>query len=529
MMPPAIEASPRARAALIKRAERVIQTRGDPRPWIEDNLWIRDKQRRVIRLRLNWAQQFYYGRRTPRDIILKARQMGFTTIIGALFFADCMMRPNTASVIVAHDLDSAERIFRIVQLFWERLPEEERKEAGKPRFSNRREFLWPKRNSHFYVGTAGALAFGRGMTINNLHCSEFAFWPKPEEALIALTEAVPAEGRIIIESTANGRGNYFHQLWEKAVQRANAYEHHFFVWWEDPSYALAGPALGALTASEQQLKAKYKLSDDQLRWRRAKQRELRDRFDQEYPEDHMTCFLTTGRGCFDREALARMAARIAAGPRPQIMAAVKGREEQLVPTAPARLLVWRPPQLGQLYVIGADVGEGLASGDASCAVVLERESGEQVAELHGRVPPDRFGHLLDALGRWYNQAQLAVERNNHGHSTLNTLRNVCHYPRLYWHVRYDVAGQVTPILGWPTDQSTKPILVDDLAAAIAEGSITMHSADLVDECLSFVTTDTGAQQAQEGAHDDRVMGAGIAWQVRKRPVARGLTERPPGW
>jgi len=180
-------------------------------------------------------------------------------------------------------------------------------------------------------------------------------------------------------------------------------------------------------------------------------------------------------------------------------------------------------------VIGADVGEGLASGDASCAIVLERESGEQVAELHGRVPPDRFGHLLDALGRWYHQAQLAVERNNHGHSTLNTLRNICHCPRLYWHVRYDVAGKAAPLLGWPTDQSTKPILVDDVAAAIAEASIILHSADLVDECMSFVTTDTGAQQAQEGAHDDRVMAAGIAWQVRKRPVARGLTERPPGW
>jgi len=106
------------------------------------------------------------------------------------------------------------------------------------------------------------------MTINNLHCSEFAFRPKPEEALIALTEAVPADGRIIIESTANGRGNYFHQVWGKAEHRASAYKSHFFVWWEDPGYALAGPALGELTASEQQLKGKHHLSDDQLRWRR---------------------------------------------------------------------------------------------------------------------------------------------------------------------------------------------------------------------------------------------------------------------
>ena len=210
----------------------------DPKPWIEANLWIRDKQRRVIPFLLNWAQLEYYAHRTARDIILKARQMGFTTLICGLYFADALLRPNTTSVIVAHDIDSAEKIFRIVQLFWERLPEAERWRVGKPRFSNRREFLWPKINSQFYVGTAGSLTFGRGQTINNLHCSEFAFWPKPEEALVSLREAVPAGGRIILESTANGIGNHFHQLWRQAEARECEYATHFYVWWEDQSYAI---------------------------------------------------------------------------------------------------------------------------------------------------------------------------------------------------------------------------------------------------------------------------------------------------
>ena len=124
---------------------------------------------------------------------------------------------------------------------------------------------------------------------------------------------------------------------------------------------------------------------------------------------------------------------------------------------------------------------------------------------------------------------LVVERNNHGHSTLNTLRNLCHYPRLHYHVRYDARAGMQPMLGWPTDQATKPILVDDLAAAIAGGHLLIHSPQLVDECLTFVTTDTGSQQAQEGKFDDRVMAAGIAWQARKRVVARWSSQRPPGW
>jgi len=223
-----------------------------------------------------------------------------------------------------------------------------------------------------------------------------------------------------------------------------------------------------------------------------------------------------------------MQRRITAAPAPQQMEVLRSSTGE-IPISPAQLLVWERPIEGRSYVIGADVGEGLAGGDASAACVLDRETGAQVAELHGRVPPERFAQQLNLLGRWYNRAMLAVERNNHGHRVLNTLRNVCHYPRLYYHVRYDPVGRTTPALGWPTDQATKPILVDDLAAAIAAQRVVIRSTGLVDECLAFVTTDTGSQEAQPGAFDDRVMAAGIAWQARKRIVARPIAQRPEGW
>jgi len=486
-------------------------------------------------LLFNAAQIDYYRHRTRRDVILKPRQLGFTTEVCALFFADCLLRPHTCSVLVAHDLDSTEQIFRIIQLYWERLPEEEKARAGKPRYENRREFFWPRIGSSFFVGTAGSTKFGRGQTINNLHCSEFAFWSKPEETLAALTEAVPGNGRIVIESTANGAGDYFHDLWVEAKAGGNAYATHLYLWFESQEYMLpVGPdeaqeIRATLTADEQHLIRDYGLSLGQIKWRRHKQRELRERFKAEYPERDVGCFLSSGRGCFDTQALEAADARIAAEPAALLLPSLKSRQGQDIAVTPARLHIWKRPEKGRLYVVGADVGEGLASGDASCACVLDRETGEQVAELHGRIPPDRFGHLLDALGRFYNLAMVAVERNNHGHSTLNTLRNVCRYPRLYYHVRYDQTGRGKPMLGWPTDQATKPILVDDLAAAIAGGHLLIHSSDLVDECLTFVTTNTGSQEAQEGKHDDRVMAAGIAWQARKRGMSRGSTQRPAGW
>ena len=484
-------------------------------------------------------------------MILKARQIGFTTLICARYFADCLLRRNTVSVIVAHDADSAEKIFRIVQLYWERLPAWLHVMAGKPRFSNRREFFWPQINSQFYVGTAGALTFGRGQTINNLHCSEFAFWPKPEEALVALSEAVPADGRMVIESTANGMGNYFHRLWRAAMDQENRFTPHWYRWFDSSEYAAAPTAaeeaawaaqlvsadagqLGArdgvagLSQDELRLIRGHGLSFAQIKWRREKVRDLGQRFRQEYPENDLDCFLASTRGVFEPDALERAVARIAAEPRAQRLDILRGKDSQIA-VAPATLLVWEEPVAERIYVIGADVGEGLAGGDASAACVLDRNSGAQAAELHGRVAPDRFAQQLNLLGRWYNRALLAVERNNHGHSTLNTLRNVLRYPRLYYHVRYDAMRQATPMLGWPTDQATKPILVDDMAAAISQDALIMRSSGLADECRTFVVHNDGSQGAEVGQFDDRVIAAGIAWQARKRMVPRPIAKRPEGW
>ena len=104
------------------------------------------------------------------------------------------------------------------------------------------------------------------------------------------------------------------------------------------------------------------------------------------------------------------------------------------------------------------------------------------------------------------------------HATLNPLHNTLDYPNLYHYTRYDPSGVGAEALGWPTNARTKPIMIDDLAEAIAEGHLLIHSSGLVDECFTFVTTDTGSQEAQPGKHDDRVIAAAIAWQVRKRPT-----------
>jgi hypothetical protein len=503
---------------LLDHAQEVLSLRADPRRWIEANLWLRSKDQRMVPFHFWPAQAHWYERRSRWDVILKGRQLGFTSIIDGCFFADTVLRPNTTSVIVAHDLDSSEKIFGTVTGFWERLPEEEQRRIGEPKYFSKREFFWPLLNSRFWVGTAGSLAFGRGQTIDNLHCSEFAHWPKPEQALTALSEAVPLSGRIVIESTASGIGNPFHDLWIQAKQGENPYRPHFYPWWWDRGYRLPGIPLGDLSEEEQQLKEACGLDDEQLRWRREKKRQLRDHFSQEYPENDGHCFVASGRCCFDIPALLAARARIAGEPAPEAIPQLRDEEGHSLAVSPARLLIWRPPEQGRQYLVGADVGEGLAHGDPSAACVLDKETGEQVAELHGRIAPGRFARLLAELGRLYFEAEVAVERNNHGYTTLEALHRTLHYVPLYRHRRYDQLGSGGEVLGWPTNGQTKPVMIDDLAEAIAEGHLLMHSEGLIDECLTFITTDTGSREAQPGKHDDRVIATAIAWQVRKRPT-----------
>jgi hypothetical protein len=95
------------------------------------------------------------------------------------------------------------------------------------------------------------------------------------------------------------------------------------------------PPLDDLTPEEQKLKGAWGLDDDQIRWRRGKQRELRDRFAQEYPEDDVTCFLASGRCCFDIGALMGAQARIASEPTPEVIAALPDGDASLS-VAPAR-------------------------------------------------------------------------------------------------------------------------------------------------------------------------------------------------
>lgn len=177
--------------------------------------------------------------------------------------------------------------------------------------------------------------------------------------------------------------------------------------------------------------------------------------------------------------------------------------------------IFQHPLQSHQYVIGADPAEGLEHGDAAAACVLDIETGMLVATFHDHCDPDLFGEQLYNLGRYYNNALIGVEVNNHGHVTILALRKLG-YPRLF---RRRTIGQISekfaPQFGWLTNKVSKPKMIDELGAAIRDQSIDIRCEYTLAELRTYVReyAPGGGVKTHGSPHDDRVMSLAIAVQM----------------
>lgn len=491
----------------------------DPVLYAESFLYVRTKDQDITPFYLNTVQKRLVREKKmalargkkPRFIVLKARRCGISTWEQAQSFWRVATKSNQHCVTLAHITPSAEILFRTSNLFYEKLPEFVRPRRLTPH--NKRDLNFPDLNSLFYIGTAGSRGFGRGDTVARAHWSEVAhseISAHDQELLLAGLGEAASHGEVVLESSANGIGDLFHARWQEAEAGRSEWTPIFIAWWDDADNARpfpcpdhGGVADFALTLSDEEkdLEKRYRLSGHQLHWRRHKKADLKDLFAQEYPEDSVTVFLVSGMSFFDKLKIAGMLRRLA---------------EPLEIRENGDVVVWKKPEPGRRYVAGADVGEGLAAGDWSIMGVLDLETMEQVAVLRGHWKPEDFARRMDRLGREYNSALLAVERNNHGHSALNTLLNVTMYPNLYYHADYDAAAdKPQTVLGWPTNAKTRPIMLDDLRQALEDGLVIARDRVMLTECLTFEQSGEGKYEARGGCHDDAVIAWAIAVQARK--------------
>jgi hypothetical protein len=458
---------------------------------MEKILRIRDKQGRLAPLVLNRAQREYERCCRRRNIVLKARQLGITTYIAARFFLRTITRPGTLTVQVAHDQRAAEQIFRIVFRFLENLPGGFCGRVLRPSRANVRQIVFPALDSEYRVETAADPHAGRGLTIQNLHCSEVAMWPGGGESMAALRAAVPRNGEIVLESTPNGAAGVFYQEWQNAAE--TGYVRHFFPWWWEEKYRAPGGGF-ELSEEERGLVERFGLDREQIAFRREVQANFGPRAREEFAEDAQTCFRSSGECVFELELLEK-----------QILEVPPGFESRIN----GQVQIWNPFLSGRKYVIGVDPAGGGTDGDLACAQVIDRETGLQCAELLGHLRPEELAREVAKLGREYGNAMVAVERNNHGHAVLACLTLQERYEPLY---REGQRRDGEP--GWLTTAASRPAMLENLAAVLRANPATLQSGRLLEQCRTFVRGREGRPEAASGSHDDAVMAMAIALAVR---------------
>jgi hypothetical protein len=462
-------------------------------------LRVRDREGVERRLWANAAQRAFEQARGQQNIVLKARQMGMTTWVAGRFFLKTITARGVLTVQVAHTREAAEGIFRMVQRFWECLPEDMREGPLRRSKANAGQMCFTELDSEFRVVSAGDEGAGRGLTMQYLHCSEVSRWPGDAGATLAgLRAALAPGGEMVMESTPNGAYGCFYEEWGRAA--SSDLVQHFFPWWMEKAY-IAAPAVGELREDEQLLMMAHGLTAEQIGFRRGLEASYRGLRSQEFAEDAESCFKATGECCFEVEAVERRLASVG---------------EPIEVRRGGALQIWFPPVAGKDYLVAVDTAGGGADGDFAAVQVIEMGSGLQCAELQQRLGTLELARVSAGLAREYGAssgggALIAVERNNHGAGVLAYLDSVERYARVY-----EQAG----VAGWLTTAGSKPGMVSRMGALLVESPWMFFSRRLLGECRTFVATEGGRTGAANGAHDDCLMAMAIGQAVRAEMVGK---------
>lgn len=253
----------------------------------EEKLLIINKAQKLMHEKLE-SQRSKTGR--VRALVLKGRQQGISTAVQARFVWRLIHSRGLKAYILTHLSESTKALFNMTKRYIDGLP------LYHPTLgnSNANELIFKDIDAGYKVGTAGSQGVGRGETVQLFHGSEVAYWPNADEHVSGILQAVPERDNteIILESTANGTGNFFHNMCVEAQDNKNGFELIFIPWTLQTEYSLYGK-LESIDDEERELVGRYNLTNGQLLWRRHKIGQLGDvrRFRQEYPMNVNDAFI----------------------------------------------------------------------------------------------------------------------------------------------------------------------------------------------------------------------------------------------
>ena len=451
-----------------------------------------------------------------RVIILKARQMGMSTVVEGLMFTLALAMERMRGLVLSHETDSAKHLLSMTRNYWETFWA---KDLFTAKNLAQNHISWTETGSSVRVATAGNQHTGRSTTIQFLHGSEVGFWANPNELMKGLGQALPATPRsfAVIESTANGRGNWFYQQWHAAVANDSDYTPFFFPWWTYPDYTAEKIGRGdlSLTSLDSEERALYGYLKTQhvtdiesrLLWRRYALSDLCGgdllALHQEYPAHPEEAFVATGSNAFPAENLTNCYSPETGdvGFLSRAGSRVEWTED---PDGP--LKIFRPPATdkawGQYVVFGDPARTTKTNSDYAVIQVLNRRTWEQVAVWRAKCEPVEFADRLLELALFYNDALLNCEVTGPGYGTMGAL-TAYNYPHLWKSQnfkQYTRYGGAT--YGWESNVQTKHAYISFLKKAFSDGNITIHDRVTYAELVDYVVRDNGFGPADEEKGND---------------------------
>lgn len=499
--------------------------------WRMENLYsVVNKDMKSVPFNRNRAQRHFNENKTNRNVLLKSRQLGFTTDEVIDILDDTLFTPNYSGLLIAHTLEDAQKIFdKKVSFAWDNLdPQMKRLWKVDTDSANKLKFGFRDNTfSDFVVSNSG-----RSGTLNRVHISEFAklcrkYPLKAQEVISGTLPSVPLDGRIDIESTAEGMSGSFHEIftiaWDRKVPAKDfEFTAHFYNWtWDDDEIDKVKQIIPTDAMDEGHLFKEYQilhnLTDREITYYYIKWISLNKKWDvlhQEYPTTPEEAFVTSGRPVFDTAVCVR-SLKLAQEHKPEVFDLEIVRERgsnKILKVEKVLNPIGYFKQFSELsidpvadknrFAVGTDVAEGLQQGDFSSMDVLDRKTLSYPIKWHGHIDPDLLAwEQLKLLIYLKGCAWFCTELNNHGRLTTATARDlrIPQYKRVTFEKGYEENKDVG--LGFLTTTLTRPILLGYLKEELRSEGFTDYDEGFWKETLTFVKNEHGKEEAEGKSKD----------------------------
>ena len=519
-------------------------------------LWITNKKGERVKLKQNHVQKklekVMQDQRDkglpPRIIILKSRQMGFSTDTEGRMIYNTATKENRNGLVVAHRSDSTQALFAKTKYFYDNLDE-----SVKPlkQASNATELIFNEPthykgdtkgiNSKIKVQTAGKAGIGRSDTFHYVHLSEFGFWEgsdtnSPDKQLTGILQSVPdsLDTWVIIESTANGM-NEFKTEWDKAVNGESAFYPLFLPWYEHEEYTKnvndEDYFIQTMCKYEEWLYKDLNLPIERVAWWRWKKKNScngdLNQMKQENPTTPEEAFIFSGTPVFDNEIVQRRITELEKLNRTfkegyfDFIWHSEEHKDYIIDSSikfieSTTRKYWRMYEDRNSfypYVIAGDTkGEGK---DEYTAQIIDNTNAKRIATCQIQLSNSKpYAWQIYCAGRYFNDALIGIEMNFNT-APLEELERLKYKNQYYREKSEGYNGEIVlGKIGWKTDGVTRPRMIDKEVYLVEEHIKLIQDIPTLQQMLTFVYDKNNRPDAMSGKHDDLLIADCILSEIR---------------